>query len=111
MGKGRGPQLPDRPSATQAREAFRGALLERDGTFISVKHFKERMVERGFDFSDLFHLARAGQIYNPPELGMKHSELVWRIEGQAVDGRKVYVVFTVLGEKQVKGITIETPGG
>jgi hypothetical protein len=41
---------------------------------------------------------------------MAHGEWTWRIEGQAVDGRTAYVVFSIVGEKTVKGITIETPG-
>jgi len=110
MGRPRGSQLPRLPSAAQARKAFREALLEPDGTFISVKHFKQRMVERQFDLTDVGHVARSGRIHNPPEWDIAHGEWTWRIEGRAVDGRTVYVVFSVVGEKTVKGITIESPG-
>jgi len=75
-----------------------------------VKHFKERMVERQFDLTDVGHVARSGRIHNPPEWDIAHGEWTWRIEGRAVDGRTVYVVFSVVGEKTVKGITIESPG-
>ncbi len=53
--------------------------------------------------------ARTGRIHTPPEWDMAHGEWTWRIEGQAVDGRMVFVVFSILGEKTVKGITMETP--
>jgi hypothetical protein len=109
MGRSRGPRLPRPPSAVQARKAFREALLEPDGTFISVRHFKERMAQRQFDLNDVGHVARTGRIHNPPEWDMAHGEWTWRIEGQAVDGRTAYVVFGILGEKTVRGITIETP--
>lgn len=99
-----------RVTAQQARNAFRAALLEQRGEFIQLKHFKERMAERGFELTDVVLLARNGRILNPPEFDVKHREEKWRIEGKAIDGRAVYVVFSVLGDKRVKGITIETPG-
>ncbi len=67
------------------------------------------MAERGFELTDVVLLARNGRIPNPPEFDVKHREEKWRIEGKAIDGRAVYVVFSVLGDKRVKGITIETP--
>lgn len=97
-------------TAEQARKAFRAALLEEQGVFIALKHFKERMGERGFELTDVVALARSGRIFNPPEFDVKHREWKWRIEGKAIDRRAVYVVFSVLGDKTVKGITIETPG-
>jgi hypothetical protein len=76
-----------------------------------MKHLKERMLERGFDAADILALAHNGRVLNPPEFDVKHGEWKWRIEGKAIDGRAVYVVFSVLSGKAVKGITIETPGG
>jgi hypothetical protein len=67
------------------------------------------MASRGFDMTDVIQIARTGRIPNPPEYDMGHGEWKWRIEGRAVDSRTVYVVFSVLGIRQVKGITIEAP--
>lgn len=96
-------------AAPQAVRAFRGALLDLTGEFIATKHFNERLVERQFDVTDVIQLARTGRILHPPEWDTGHGDWTWRIEGRAVDGRMVYVVFSVLGPKQVKGITIEKP--
>jgi len=74
MGRPRGSQLPRLPSAAQARKAFREALLEPDGTFISVKHFKQRIMERRFDLNDVGDVARSGRIHNPPEWDIAHGE-------------------------------------
>jgi uncharacterized DUF497 family protein len=67
-------------------------------------------MERGFELTDVVELARSGRIFNPPEFDVKHGEWKWRIEGKAIDRRAVYVVFSVLGDKTVKAITIATPG-
>jgi uncharacterized protein DUF4258 len=96
-------------SAEQARQAFRRPILGSEGEFLTTKHFKERMIERHFDMADVLHLARTGVIHNPPEWDTKHGEWLWRIEGKAVDGRRVYVVFSLPRQHQVKGVTIETP--
>ncbi len=74
------------------------------------RHFEERMAQRGFGLLDVERLAREGRIFNPPEWDVAHGAWVWRIEGRAVDGRAVYVVFSVNAPKRVTGITIETPG-
>lgn len=84
-------------------------MLESGREFIETRHFKDRMAARRFDMNDVIHPARTGRILNPPEYDMGHGEWQWRIEGRAVDGRTVYVVFSILGEKQVKGFTIEVP--
>ena len=95
-------------SAEQARQAFRGPLLGSEGEFLATKHFKGRMLERQCDMADVMQLARTGVIHNPPEWDTKHGEWLWRIEGKAVDGRTVYVVFGLPRPHQVKGVTIET---
>jgi hypothetical protein len=69
----------------------------------------DRLGARRFDMNDVVQLARTGRIPNPPEYDMSRDEWQWRIEGQAMDGRKVYVVFSVLSDQQIKGITIEAP--
>lgn len=105
------PKRKGRETPQQAIRAFKAALLELEGLFFETRHFKERMTERRFTMGDVQHLAREGRILNPPEEDIAHGELKWRIEGRALDGRTVYVVFSILEEKKVKGITIETPGG
>ena len=109
MTKPQGPKQPPPPSPPQARQAFRETLLDPKGEFVATRHFTERMRERRFDLADVIQTARTGRIYNPPEWDTKHGEWTWRIEGKSLDGRAVYVVFSLLGKRRVKGITIETP--
>ena len=109
MAEARRPRSAGSTSVHEARRAFRAALLEPGGEFIATKHFTQQMASRRFDMNDVVQIARTGRIPNPPEYDMSHGEWKWRIEGRAVDGRIVYVVFSLLGDKQVKGITIVAP--
>ena len=77
---------------------------------ISRDDIEDRMAQRHFHMGDVRNLAHEGRIYNPPEWDLRHGQYKWRVEGKALDGRTLYVVFVVLGEHRVRAITIETPG-
>ena len=104
------PRPPDPGPPHNALAAFKKAVLMPDGEFIFTGHFEDRMAERNFQMGDVRKLAHEGRIYHPPEWDLRYGQHKWRVEGKALDGRTLYVVFVVLGENRVLGITIETPG-
>ena len=81
------------------------------GEFIETKHFSNEMANEGFDRNDLRRLAHGGRIVGRPEWDARHRAWKWRIEGVAVDGRRLAVIFNVLGPRRLRAITAFGLGG
>jgi hypothetical protein len=75
------------------------------GEFIETKHFSDEMANEGFDRNDLRRLAQGGRIVGRPDWDARHRAWKWRIEGVTVEGRRLVVIFNVLGPHRVRGIT------
>jgi hypothetical protein len=86
-----------------ARAIFRKAC--RDGAVVSTKHSRKRMHEYQIDNNDILNFARIGIVRNAPEIDIKTNEWCYRIES---DAHRVKVVFTILGSRRVRLITVIT---
>ena len=63
------------------------------GTVIYGFHVKEALKDDDLDILDAAAVLRSGQIYNEPEQDIKSGEWKYRIEGRAVDGKRLAIVF------------------
>jgi len=61
------------------------------------KHCREELANEDFDILDARNVLRKGNIFMQPELDIKTGDWKYRMEGKAIDGRSLAVVFCFKG--------------
>lgn len=76
---------------TEAAELIRHCLTM--GKVIPGKHFREELANEGLDILDAHHILKTGKILQEPEPDIRSGDWKYRIEGIAVDGGALAIVF------------------
>ena len=67
-------------------------------------HFRDELAKEELTLLDAYHVLRTGNIFNEPELGIRHQEWNYRMEGTEPDGKRLAIVFCF--KEQNSGILI-----
>lgn len=63
------------------------------GRIIIGKHCRDELANEDFDVLDARNVLRKGNIFMEPELDVRSGDWKYRMEGKAIDGRALAVVF------------------
>lgn len=76
-----------------------------DGQAVPRKHLMDQMLARNFAMSDVLAVFANGHTYKEPEWNDEHENWVYIVEGHAIDGDELSIVFSINEEGFVYLIT------